>query len=493
MGKQYLIGIDAGTTGTKALLFTQDGQLIAQAYRDYPISTPQTGQVEQNALDWWEAVIATVRQVCAQKDANGQVVAISLSTQGGTVVPVDETGTPLRPAIVWNDARCTAQNQAYLACASAQSLYEKTGWAMLPGLPAMQIRWIRENQPDIFQKTAMFLTTADYLSLKMTGIAAIDPSNAGINQLTDIRTMTYDAALLRFAGISEDQLPAIIPSGQVIGSLTQEAADALALTTETVLVAGAHDQYAVALGAGAYDKGHMLIGSGTCWVVTAIDDKPDFSGGLSQSVAAVEGLWGSLWSLSTGGICLDWLRKNITLGADPTALDYDTLNRQIAQCQAAQEGLFFYPFTGIGDQGKRFSRATFTGLDLHHDRFSMARAVMEGVVFQIVWMLRAFPTESSPDGIKLTGGASRSRVWCQILADISGLPVRIPQVADLACVGAAILAGMGSGLYQSAAEGYQRLSVSEQVIYPQPEAAAQYARLMTQYQRQAKAIYESYQ
>lgn len=493
MGKRYLIGIDIGTTGTKALLFSEDGQLLGQAYQDYPIAAPQVGQSEQNAEDWWAAVVKVIRVVCSGKDIREQGAAISLSTQGGTVVPVDSNGKPLRRAIVWNDARCAAQRASFLEEVGAEaSMYEKTGWKLSCGLPALEIRWLRENEPEVFQNTAMFLTVPDYISMKMTGKAAVDPSNVGINQLADIRTLRYDEKLLHFAGITEKQLPIIVNSGDVIGNLTADAAAELGLSTQTLLVAGAHDQYAVALGAGAMRKHDILIGSGTCWVVTAINDTPDFTAELSQSVAAVPGLWGSLWSLSSGGVCLDWLRKNVAVGKTGEPLDYETLNENVAVRKAAEDGLFFFPFTGICGDGKSFAKATFTGLDLSHDRFHMARAVMEGVVFQIVWMLEAFSAKPGKSGIKLTGGASRSSVWAQILADVSGLPVQVPEVADLACVGAAILAGKGSGVYQSLEEGYSHLAVPERVVYPNPEAAAGYVPLLENYKQQAQALYGVY-
>lgn len=188
---------------------------------------------------------------------------------------------------------------------------------------------MKDNEPELFQKTAMFLSVPSYISYHMTGVAACDLSDAGIDQLADIRRGAYDEALLAYAGISAEQLPKLVRSGDRIGQLTPQAAQALGLTTDCVLVAGAHDQYAVALGAGAVRPGDILIGSGTCWVITAIGDAPDFSSGLSQSVAAVPGLWGSLRSLSSGGVCLDWLRKFVAVGSDgePSATKRSTAKR----------------------------------------------------------------------------------------------------------------------------------------------------------------------
>ena len=487
--KQYLLGIDVGTTGTKSLLFSSDGELLGHAYRGYEMRTPQVGYSEQNAEDWWEAVCQTVREVCADPQIGKAVAAISLSLQGGTMVAVDENMQPVRPAMVWNDARCGAQKEAYLQeVGEAESMYQKTGWRLGNGLLAMEIRWMKETEPELFEKTAMFLSVPDYISMKMTGIPAVDLSDAGINQLADIRSGGYDPEILKFAGITEDKLPKIVHSGDVIGHLTEEAAQAMGLSTDAVLVAGAHDQYAVALGAGATNAGDILIGSGTCWVVTAIGDEPAFETGLSPSVAAVPGKWGSLLSLSSGGVCLEWWRRNLTVAPDGSQIPYDVINEEVAKRKAAADGLFFYPFSGNAAPGRKFEKASFIGLDLSHDRFDIARAIMEGVAFQAIWMMESFKTKPSKEGLKLAGGASRSALWCQMVADIANLPVRIPEVADLACVGAAILAGTGCGIYPNVEEGYKCLAVRERVIQPDPRRAQMYAKLYAQYKEHAEVL-----
>lgn len=490
---KYLLGIDVGTTGAKAVLVSADGGIVGQAYRPYPIDTPKIGWSEQNPEHWWEAVVETIRTLCADSAIGQQVAGISLSVQGGTMVAVDKDFQVVRPAMVWSDTRCQAEMAAYLAeVGEAETMYQKTGWELEPSMNAMQIRWMRDHEPELFEKTAMFLSVPDYIAYKMTGIPALDISNIGINQLGNIRAGTYDEDILGFAGISEGQLGKICRSGEVIGNLTEQAAEALGLTTKAVLSAGAHDQYAVALGAGACKAGDILVGSGTCWVITCIGDEADFASGLSQSVAAVPGKWGSLWSLSTGGICLEWLRRNVFLGQEEGQLSYERLNQEIATRKAAEDGLYFYPFTGRATLSQDLTRGAFMGLDLSHDRFHMARAVMEGVAYQIVWMLDAFQTKPSEMGLILAGGASKSEVWPQILADISGLPVRIPAVADLACIGAAILAGIGCGIYQDAFAGYQKLAVGERVITPDPDCVQMYARHRDAYQRMAGFLGETY-
>ena len=232
--------------------------------------------------------------------------------------------------------------------------------------------------------------------------------------------------------------------------------------------------------------GDILIGSGTSWVVTALSDHPTFDKGLSQSVSGIPGVWGSLLSLSSGGVYLEWLRHNVCTAEND--MSYDRINEEAARRKAAEDGLFFYPAAGFSRPGISFRRGTFVGLDLSHDRFHMARAVMEGAAFQITWMMESFPTSPSGNGIKLAGGASRSSLWCQLLADISGYPIRIPEVADLACVGAAIQAGVGCGIYNDVEDGYRHMAVRERVLYPQSEIAARYVPLKNEYRRCAARL-----
>ena len=491
--EKYLLGIDVGTTGTKTILFTDEGEVISHAYRSYPLSNLRVGESEQNPLDWWKAICETVHEVTEGRSAADKVAAISLSTQGGTLVAVDKSGAPVRPAIVWNDIRFTEEREKYLSeIGDAETLYQKTGFRLGRGLPLLAIRYIKDKEPEAFEKSDKFLSVPSYISLKMTGRAAVDFSNAGIEELVDIRKRRYDPELLDFAGINESRLAELVMSGEVIGNLTEEAARELGLSEETLLVSGAHDQYAVALGAGSVSAGNILIGSGTSWVIVASGSEPDFECGLSQSVAAVPGLFGTLRSLSSGGVCLDWFRNFVAVGSDGESIDYATINSEVEKIRAAEDGLFFYPFKGTCGDGKSFSKGAFTGMDLSHNRYHLIRAVMEGVVFQVLWMMEAFKTKPGKDGLILAGGASKSEVWAKMLADVSGLPIRIPEIADLACVGAAILAGFGAGIYPSCEEGYSRFKIKERVILPRSEMTEKYKPIFEKYKKQAAILGSSY-
>lgn len=482
--ERYLLGIDVGTTGTKTLLISTEGKVAGHAYRLYEIITPAVGRSEQRAQDWWNTVVATVREAISALEDPAAVKAISLSLQGGTVVPVDKEGIPLRNAIVWTDGRCAQQFREFVEEGGSDTYtYETCGWHMSAGLPALQTRWIRDNEPEIFERTAMFLTVPDYVSMKMTGVAAVDLADAGINEFFDIRKGVYDEKLLSFAGIREGQLGKPVRSGDVIGHLTPDAARELGLSEDTLLVAGAHDQYAVAVGAGANHAGDVVIGSGTAWVVTGIFDEPLFSTGMAQSIAAVPGKWGSIFSLSTGGICLEWMRNQICGG-----ISYDEINRRTKEREAAFDELFFFPFQGIAGPNKRFNRAAFTGQDLSHDCFHLMKAVMEGVVFQTKWMLESFG-DTGQGMVRFAGGASKSPVWTQLAADILNAPVIVPEVADLSCVGAAVIAGWGAGIYKNIEEGCDHLNIAGRRIDPEPDRAARYREAYECYRRKAEALW----
>lgn len=487
---RHLLGIDVGTTGTKSMLVREDGQVVAHAYAGYPIANPGPGRSEQSAQDWWRAVVQTAREVSARMGRGDQVVALSLSTQGGTMVPVDGQGLPLRPAIVWSDTRCAAQRAAFISRFGEARMYHASGWNLGKGLNALQIAWVRENEPEVFRQARYFLSVPDFLSFHLTGACHVDMSNAGINQLADIQKKAYDPELLSFAGVDASQLAELADSGQPLGYLTDEAAWELGIGGKVLLVAGAHDQYAACLGAGMTGPGDAMIGSGTAWVVTALNATPDFSRGFSQSRSTLDGLWGSLVSLSTGGVSLDWLMQHI-IGPEPAPEkpDYDRINREVSRLKAGADGLMFFPYFGSAGIPVPPAdwHAGFLGMDLSHNRYHLARAVMEGVACHIAWVLEQFPGVG--DGpVVLSGGAGKSAPWRQLLADLLDRPLRIPATPDLPCVGAAVLAGVGGGVFPDVRQALERMGSAAALVNPIPENVEAYCPYQALYRRRAEGL-----
>lgn len=471
---RYVLGADVGTSFIKCLLFDERGALVAAASRDYPSTHRRPGWSEQDAEDWLRALGEAIRAVLSRIENASDVVALSLATQGGTLVPVDRDGSPLCAAIVWNDTRCVAER----ALLDEEYVWDKTGWTLGQGLNALQILWLKRNRQEIFKRTHRFLSVPDFLSLRLTGICAIDPSNAGINQLADIGRNSWDERLLEEVGIHEDSLSRIVNSGEVIGHLTHAGAEALGLTERTLLISGGHDQYCSALGAGAMADGDVFIATGTCWVVARIGDTRPSHHCVSRHT--VKSLWGSLLSHPSGGASLEWLRRQ--LSSDGTPMDYEQINAAVAAVPPGARGLCFYPYlTGVTyPVADAALRGAFIGLDTRHTQGDMLRAVMEGVCLQARWMMDGFETERLKS-VRVTGGASHSEPWMRMLSGVTALPVATPTIADSGCVGAAVLAGVASGMFGSHEEGVTLLNPDGRMIVAPPEEVAVYRDLFDRY------------
>lgn len=486
----YLLGIDIGTTGAKTLLIRADGAQMWHAYMPYPLLTPKAGYSEQDAEDWWRALVCTVRNVMKKSALRPeQVVACSLSLQGGTMVPVDANYRPLRSAIVWNDIRSEKQRKDFIHRFGTAYMYEKSGWILSSGQNAMAIAWMRENEPKLFDQTTFFCSVPDWISYRLTGYAVVDISNSGINQLSDIRAGVYDAGILDFCGICKEQLTPIVQSCELIGGLSATVAEELGLKAGMPVISGAHDQVAGAMGAGLFSDGDVLLATGTTWGAMALSNKPNFNHGFAQAVTPKPGKWGNYASIYTGGVCLEWLRKNV-LGSVDAPLNYDLINEMACESNPGCCGMTFYPYfcgSGFPDRDND-SKAAFIGLNLSHDKGDMVRSLMEGVVFQSMWALSAYDEAVGIRRLKMSGGATNSPIWRQIVANVANVPVQIPEMPDLTCIGAAIMAGVGSGIYNNMEEGYASLTIPENTIYPDAKMVDVYQELFEEYKRRAPLV-----
>lgn len=487
------LGIDIGTTGTKSMVVDLEGRIISSAYKGYRLQSARPGWVEQDAEDWWQAVVYTVRECTRDADIRAGIKALSLSTQGGSMVPVDEAGIPLRQAISWMDKRGEVQRNALCENKAEDYYYTITGSALTSGGNLIQIKWMSDNEPELFHKTHKFLSTVDYINFKLTGNYVIDVTNAAMTQLLNIKNKAWDAGILETLGIQEQKLPAIVRSGEVIGKLREAAALELGLSAHTTVVSGGHDQYCVALGSGAINSGDVVLSTGTAWVVLCVSDTLvlDAQNNFYAGSHVIDGKWGLLASLETGGVCLEWLKNNIlSYTNDKNEVcteEFETLDQMASKRKPGSDGLMFYPhFTGVEcPNWAPKNKGTFTGLDLSHDKYYMARAIMEGVGYEIKWMLEVIESKGVHiNCIKMLGGATRSSLWPGIIADITGVPVRISEVSDMACVGAAILAGKRTGLGD--------LSKKEKEILPDADNTLKYHQLFCQYKKGFELLKQLY-
>ncbi len=456
-----VIGLDIGTTGTKALAIDERGTILGRGYREYGLHAGAAGEVTQDAEDWWEAVVAAVRAAISGLDASS-VTAMGLSTQGASMLAVDPNGRPLCPAITWMDRRAGREAVLLGERLGEESFYQKSGWALSATLDAAKILWLRRCRPEVFQQAASFVSTLEFVNFRLTGRAVIDPTNAAIRQLMDIRTGRWDGEILETLGITEDRLPSLLPAGEPVGTLTPSAADALGLSPSVRVYNGAHDQYCAALGSGAVHIGDMLLATGTTWVVLGVTEQPLYT--LSHISPGVHpaGGYGAMASLVSAGSSLKWFKNLI-------GSDFAQMDRGAEERMQSAAGLLVYPYlAGAGfPHGKPDARASIVGLELRHDRYDLARAFMEGVAFETRLALEEFSRHGlTVSRLRMTGGAARSRVWSEIVGCVTGCEILRMREPETCCVGAALLASVGAGWWKDYAEGASALVREEPLASP---------------------------
>ncbi len=485
----FLLGLDVGTTATKALLMDLEGEAVASASYSYGLITPREDWVEQDPEELWHGVVTTCRTVMERVKPQDRVLALSISAQGGTTIPVDANGQPVGNAISWTDNRAHEQSEQLRETVGGDKVYEISGWRLGDGLPLLHISWLHQRAPEIFTSARRFLFVNDFIVHRLTGRFCMDPSDAGITQLYNIAEGQWDADMLAVAGIRSDQLSPVRDSGIAIGQLTTEASRETGLPRSVLVVNGAHDQYCAAVGAGVLKPGDVMLSCGTAWVILCLMErlKLDSQKRLSISPHAIRGKWGALKSLGGVGACMEWFLDNLWSSANRSEL-YDELNRGASNAPAGSKGLIFFPSSGGYGRG---SRGAFIGLTLSHSRDDMARAVMEGIGFDLRWTLEAVREAGiAGNQLRMVGGAAASPVWPKIVADITHLPVVIPSATEAASCGAAVLAGVGSGVFSDPAAGYQVLSGAETLLEPDGENGKRYDKLFDIYRMTAQKMQE---
>ena len=483
------LGIDVGTTGVKALAVGYDGKVLGKGSEEYPLNALGQGRIEQNAEDWFTASAAAVRRACSGIDKD-QVVGIGLSTQGATMAFLDKDGKQVRPAITWMDSRAREECKLLDSVIPAEEIYNRCGWGLSAGLDAAKILWLKRHEPENMKETRSFLSTVEYMNLKMTGNAVIDPTNAAIRQLYSIKTGDWDDEILAAVGTDRDHMPAIMSSGACVGELTEEAADAFGLHAGIKVFNGMHDQYAAALGAGAVHSGDMLLSTGTTWVVLGVTDKPAWSpvnarGHVSPGVHPVKGLYGEIASLKTAGSALKWYKDLVS------AESFRELDSVASTRRDKTSGLYFCPFlTGAGFPHERPDvQGNLYGLNLSHDKYDIERALLEGVCFEARTMLEEYSKLGiNVKRLRMIGGASKSALWSGLVGAITGCEVERMKESEAASMGAAILAAVGSGCYASYTECTEKWLESEPADICDEEERKYYDEKYSRYVRIRDAI-----
>jgi xylulokinase len=454
--KDALLGVDIGTTSTKAVLFDDQGQELAKAISaPYHNQSPQPGWVEQDPEEVWQAVLSVLRQIVEGSRDQFAIRAICMAAQSGSLLPADQSGEPVYPIVTWLDGRTEKLISDWKKSGLEQQVRSLSGWSLFSGLPLPTIAWLRLHNPEVFDKAKHYFSVNDFIAYRLTGEFVSNSSNAGGMQLVDIRTGTWSPELCELAGITPDMLSHLQPSGTMIGKIKPEIQALTGLNPETVLVNGGHDQVITALGLGINNPGSYLLACGTAWVFTGILSSPDLEklpSTLNLNFHAYPQRWTLSQSLGGLGASLEWWLNRAWQSLDESTTRqerYASLNQEILQTSPNQE-LFFLPMTGGHADPATTRRGGFIGLDFNHTRADMARAIMESAGYELRWALEAIRDAGQPvKHLWMVGGAVQGLLWPGILSEITGISISIPDYGNWPALGAAILAGVGSGVYDS--------------------------------------------
>lgn len=476
----YLIGIDLGTSSIKAaVVAVQTRRILAVAAREYPIQHPQPLAAEQSPDDWWGATILTVREVFSDSGIDPtDVCGIGIDGQMHGTVCLDANANPVRPAVIWADGR--AQAEAVNAARIARDMDGLCGRPAV-GFMVTTLMWLTTHEPDTLRHTQTVIPPKDYLRLKLTGTIGTDISDAAATGLLDVRTGTWSQIMIDGCGLETRYLPTIDPSATVIGELTTHAAESLGLSEGLPVIAGCADLPAQALGYGLFEMGTALVTVGTGGQVFMPMDTPvfDAQGRYYTFNHAVPDGWYAQAAILSAGLSLRWLRDTLGLSDRPDAYDY--LSSLASDVPPGADGLTFLPYLA-GERTPHHdpqAKGAFIGLRLHHGAGHLVRAVMEGVAFALADCLALLP---DVDRLILSGGATNSPIWTQILTDVFNRPLALTETSHPACVGAALLAGVGTGQYATIADACAGLPRPNRHVMPS-NAANDYADRLARFRQ----------
>ena len=449
------LGIDVGTGGSRAVVINGAGQIIAAATVEHaPFTSLHTGWAEQDPRDWWRASAAAIRAVVSNVAAGDGIRAIGLSGQMHGAVLLDRSDQVLRPSIIWCDQRSDAQCATLTKKIGAERLIELTCNPALTGFTLPKLLWVRECEPDLWQRVRTVLLPKDYVRLQLTGDKATDVADASGTLLLDVARRKWSDAMIAAAGIDASLLPQVFESTDLTGSISPGVAAETGLRAGTPVVAGAGDQAAGAVGMGIVKPGVVSATIGTSGVVFAATARPamDPQGRVHTFCHAIHDRWHVMGVTQGAGLSLRWFRDQFGAGTHDHRDPYERLSEEAAGVSPGSNGLLWAPYL-MGERTPHLdpqARAALVGLSATHTRAHVVRAILEGVAFSLRDTFEIFREMNVPfRTIRLGGGGARSPLWRQIQADIYGREVEIVAAEEGAAYGAALLAGVGTGGWSS--------------------------------------------
>ena len=479
-----LIGLDIGTTGCKAMVFAADGRVLGEARREYAIQTPQPSWAEQEAEQVWSLAWQCLRAVIAGVP-NEPPVALALSCQGEAVIPVDGEGRALRPAILGMDTRTTAENEWLAETFGAEALFQRTGMPIHTINTLPKLLWLKRHEPATWRAADQFLLYEDFFLRRLGGEAVISTCLASRTQMMNLATGDWDDEFLTRCGIERARLARPAPvAGGVVGRLRPDLARDLGLAGELLLVSGGHDQACAALGSGVIRPGLAMVSTGTAEVVEVAMASPALApalreGGISVYRHVVPGLYVAMTLNHSGGLLLRWFRDTVGQWEmqEAAASGADAYDLLLRNAPAGPTGLLLLPhFAGSGTPTLDVhSKGAILGLTFATTKAELAKAALEGLTFELrvnLDLLRAAGVDIAE--LHAVGGGARSDLWLKLKADICNVPLRVPAVTDAACLGAALLAGVGAGVYANVVEAVKQAVHWRDRVTPDKAGVAAY-------------------
>jgi len=497
------IGMDIGTSGTKAIAVDNHGTLLASALFEYPLITPKPGWAEQNPEDWKSAALHALSSLAYQLgDRRHDVKAIGLTGQMHGSVFLDDNGQVLRPAILWCDQRTAKQCDEITEKIGAEKLIEMVCNPALTGFTAPKILWLRENEPHHYEKTRAVLLPKDYIRYVLTGEYATDVADASGTLLFDVKKRQWHRELMQRLGIDPAWMPRAYEGPEVTGKLSPEIAEKTGIPAHTPVIAGGGDQAAGGVGCGIVKPGIISCTVGTSGVVFAFSEKItlDPKGRVHTFCHSVPGKWHVMGVMLSAGGSLRWFRDALCASEKAVAAEtghdpYEYITQAAGRIPAGAEGLLFLPYlTGERTPHKDpFARGAFIGLSLRHTRAHMARAVLEGVAFGMRDSLEIIREMGVPiREVRASGGGARSVLWRQIQADVNRTPLVTTNIDEGPAYGAALLGMVGAGLYKSVEEACDNTIHVEDMCTPDTQQSDVYDRWFVEYQRAYMALAEGF-
>jgi xylulokinase len=482
--RTLLLGIDLSTTGAKALLIDEAGTVIASASTPLTLSTPHPLWAEQQPRDWWQAVVASIRTALATAAVSGdEVRAVGLTGQMHGLALLDAQGEPLRPAILWNDQRTAAECDEIRARVGRSRLIAVTGNDALTGFTAPKVLWVRRHEPDVYARAAYILLPKDYIRYRLTDDFAMDKADGSGTLLFDLAARDWSPEMTAALDIPRSWLPPTHEGPEITGIISAEAAALTGLAEGAPVMAGGGDQAAQAVGVGAIEPGMAAVTLGTSGVVFAATSTPLFEpeGRLHAFCHAVPGRWHLMGVMLSAAGSLQWLRDTLAPG-----VGFDALMEEAAQASAGSEGLLFLPYLS-GERTPHpdpLARGAWVGLTLRHTRAHMVRAVLEGVAFGLRdgFTLLARVGLGEMARARVSGGGARSPLWRTILASVLAIPLESVAASEGAAYGAALLAGVGVGVWPDVAAACAATIQPGEITTPNGDWQTEYERLYPIYQ-----------